>query len=645
MPQPQTRPAPRTARFGGLDGLRAIAVGLVLCYHLFPPLLPGGFLGVDVFFVMSGFLITSLLLREYELGGRIRLGAFWRRRARRLLPALGLVLLVSTALALPVGGDLLVGIGQQIAGAAFFVSNWVFIANGADYFARDTPELFRNMWSLAIEEQFYIVLPLVVLLLVRLRSRPSRAIPLAALGLASAALMFELSRAGVDPTRIYFGSDSHTFGLLLGAAMAAVLHRPEASEVLNPGPLRQLAAAAAALAGLAVLGWLAATLSEGSPASFQWGFQLATAAALLVVWAVTRPGAWVGRALDAPPLRWVGERSYGIYLWHWPLLLICAGALGPDLEWLVAPLALAATVLAAALSYRFVEQPVRRFGLRRSLRMLVRVGDHTPRRRFVAIGLAAVVAVAAPAAVVAIVTAPQQSSAAEAIARGQEALERSRAAQQADEGRSGRGERSEGASETGKTENPAPGKGSGGGAKEQSAEPAPLSPDGRDLVAVGDSVMLASLPELEAAYPGISIDAAVSRGMGTGAEIVTGLSSQGSLRGVLVVGLGTNGPVQAEDLDTIRASAGTRPVVLVNAHADRDWIPSVNQLLTDYAAAHRGVVVADWTGSVTGVPDALAGDDIHPNPSGGEIYAGSVQRALEELQSPGEGIGFGLPRR
>jgi lysophospholipase L1-like esterase len=103
--------------------------------------------------------------------------------------------------------------------------------------------------------------------------------------------------------------------------------------------------------------------------------------------------------------------------------------------------------------------------------------------------------------------------------------------------------------------------------------------------------------------------------------------------------------VQAEDLDTIRASAGTRPVVLVNAHADRDWIPGVNQLLTDYAAAHRGVVVADWTGSVTGVPDALAGDDIHPNPSGGEIYAGSVQRALKELQSPGEGIGFGLPRR
>ncbi|WP_024356795.1 acyltransferase family protein [Leucobacter chironomi] len=655
MITPQPSPAPRTARFGGLDGLRALAVGLVLCYHLFPSLLPGGFLGVDVFFAMSGFLITSLLLREYEVDGRIRLGVFWRRRARRLLPALGLVLLVSTALALAVGGDLLVGIRQQIAGAVFFVSNWVFIANGADYFARDTPELFRNTWSLAIEEQFYIVLPLLVLLLVRLRSRASRALPLAALGLASAALMVALSQAGADPTRIYFGSDSHTFGLLLGAAMAAVLHRPAAVETADPGALRQLVSGVAAVVGLGVLGWLALTLAEGSPASFQWGFQLATGASLLVVWAVTRPGAWIGRALDAPPLRWVGERSYGIYLWHWPLLLICAAALNADLEWLVAPLTLAATILAAALSYRFVEQPVRRFGLRRSLRLLVRPSDHTPRRRFVAVVLGVVVAVTAPLAVTALVTAPQQSSAAEAIARGQEALERSR--QQTDEAEAGdaRGEaKAREGSGTGS------GAGSGAAAEKQpgaekapgaagssktAAEAPPVSPEGRDLVAVGDSVMLASLPELEAVYPGISVDAAVSRGMGAGAEIVTELASQSALRGVLVVGLGTNGPVQPEDLDTIRRAAGTRPLVLVNAHADRDWIPGVNELLTSYAAAHRGVVVADWTGAVTGVPDALAGDDIHPNPSGGEIYAAAVQRALDEVQRPGEAVGFALPRR
>lgn len=636
----------RTGRFGGLDGLRAIAVGLVLWYHLFPSSLPGGFLGVDVFFVISGFLITSFLLREIDLRGGIRLGAFWRRRARRLLPALALVLLVSTGAALLIGGDLLVGIAAQLAGATFFVSNWVFIANGADYFARDTPELFRNTWSLSIEEQFYILLPLLVLALVRMRSRGSRVLPLAALGLVSAALMFELSLSGADPTRVYFGSDSHTFGLLLGAAMAMLLHRPAAEAAAeSPGPARQLGYGAAALAGMAVLGWLAWTLPEGSPASFQGGFQLATAASMAIIWGVTRRGAWIGTALDVQPLRWIGERSYGIYLWHWPLLLVFGAAFGAGAGWIIPVLTLLVTVLFAALSHSFVEQPVRRFGLRRSLRLLFRIGDHSRRQRLVAAGLGAVLAVTVPATAYAVATAPQQTSAAEAIARGQAALE---------EGRGGPAEGD--AAAPGAAEQPAHEGGSKGGAADgaadgteadggPSAPPPPVSPDGRDISAVGDSVMLASLPELEQALPGIAVDAAVSRGMGAGVGIVSDLSSQGALRSVLVIGLGTNGPVQPEELEAIRQLAGERPVVLVNAHADRDWIPGVNERLADFAAVHRGVVVADWNGSVTGVPDALAGDDIHPNPSGGEIYASSVRHALEELQQPGEAIGFALPRR
>ncbi|QBE48091.1 acyltransferase family protein [Leucobacter triazinivorans] len=644
----------RSRRFGGLDGLRAIAVGLVVWYHLFPAALPGGFLGVDVFFVISGFLITSLLLREIQQHGRIRLGAFWRRRARRLLPALALVLLVSTGAALLVGGDLLVGIAGQLGGAAFFVSNWVYIATGADYFARDTPELFRNTWSLSIEEQFYIVLPLLLLVLVRARGRGARALSLVILGLLSAALMWGLSLAGVDPTRIYFGSDSHTFGLFLGAAMAVLLHRGAQS----PAPdqmsrSRQLITGGTALVGMGVLGWLAWTLPEAGPASFEGGFQLATAAALAIVWGVTRPGAWAGRALDAAPLRWIGERSYGIYLWHWPLLIIFGAAFGSGAGWIVPALTLLVTLLFASASYRFVEQPVRRFGLRRSLRLLVRTGDHSRRQRLVAIGLGALLAATVPATAYAVVTAPQQSSAAAAVARGQAALERSGTDAAETPGPTD-AERDAGSAPEKPATATAPGSdepeahrgpASPPAAGEDAAAAIPISPDGRDISAVGDSVMLASLPELEQALPGIAVDAAVSRGMGAGVGIVSELSSQGTLRSVLVVGLGTNGPVQPEDLEAIRQTAGVRPVVLVNAHADRDWIPGVNQTLADFAAAHRGIVLADWDGAVSGVPDALAGDDIHPNPSGGEIYAASVQRALDELQQPGEALGFALPRR
>ena len=623
MTAPRT-PPPRAQRFSGLDGLRAIAVALVLVYHLFPGVLPGGFLGVDVFFAISGFLITSLLLRELEAHGRIRLLAFWQRRARRLLPALALVLLVCTSLALLVQGDLLVRIGSQLAGASLFVSNWVFIANGADYFARDTPELFRNTWSLSIEEQFYILLPLLVIALWRLRSRVTRAVPLVVLGIASAALMFELSVQGADPTRIYFGSDTHTFGLLLGAAAATLLQRT-GNAVRRPNGLPiQILSIVAALAGFVTLGTLAWTLVEGSPASFQGGFQLATVAALVVIIAVTREGVWVGRALDVQPLRWIGERSYGIYLWHWPLLLLIGAAGGPwtgqpAAPWIVGGLTLVATVLISAASYRFIEQPVRTLGLRGAVRRLTQVRPSSaPSTRAIAITLVALLGVTVPATGFAIATAPQLSSAAGAIARGEAMLD-------------------EGTVTHSAAPKPKP--------KPTTSAPPQITPEGRDISAIGDSVMLASLPELSAALPDISVDAEVSRGLGAGLEIVSGLEAQGTLRGVLVVGLGTNGPINVDDLESLRQLAGARPVVLINAHGDREWIPGVNQLLTDFADSYRGVVVADWDGTVTNIPDALADDGIHPNPSGGEIYAASIADALVALQTPQERLGFSLPRR
>ncbi len=665
MPPTPSQPRPRPARFGGLDGLRALAVGLVLVYHLFPRALPGGFLGVDIFFVISGFLITSLLLHEYQTRGRIGLGAFWRRRARRLLPALAIVLLVTTSLAALGGGDLLVGVGRQLAGTAFFVSNWLFISQGANYFERDTPELFRNTWSLSIEEQFYIVLPLLILLLTRLRGRSTRAIILGSLGITSAALMAWLSLQGGEPTRVYFGSDTHTFGLFWGAALAALVQPAPtrgritaspagaarnadsahlaAAALRPPGFGRTWGTAALAVLSLGVLGWLAVTLPEGSPESFEWGFQLATGAAVLLVWAVTRPGVAVGRALDVQPLRWVGERSYGLYLWHWPLLLIFTEMFPGAHPALVPVITLLATFGAAALSFTYVEQPVRRFGVRRSLSMLVRGAAHTPRQRTVAIAIGALCLVTVPGVAYAVATAPAQSSAAAAIERGQQALDKAQAAPP----ETSEPPAAKSADPEQKTHRPGPvTQGPEAPPRESSAPPAPLLPQGHDITAVGDSVMLASLPELEEAFPGIFVDAAVSRGMGAGVELTTEWANAGELRSVLIVGLGTNGPVAAEELDQMYALAGAEhPMALVNAHAERDWIPGVNAELARFAEAHRGVVVADWTGAVAGVPDALAGDDIHPNPSGGEIYAGAITAALLELQEPGEAIGFALPRR
>jgi peptidoglycan/LPS O-acetylase OafA/YrhL len=638
-PAPLARP-----RYAGLDGLRAIAVSLVLVYHLFPKLLPGGFLGVDVFFSISGFLITSLLLTEWSRTGKIRLVDFWQRRARRLLPALGLVLIISTTAALAVGGDLLVGIGRQIAGATLFVSNWTSIAAGSDYFARDAPELFRNTWSLGIEEQFYLLLPLLLLLLLRLPGRGgavARPIAFGVLGIASAVLMAAWSFADVEPSRVYFGSETHSFGLLLGAALACVLHTRTTTHEAPERPRRQWPLSLAASLGFATLGFLALTLKEGSPESFRGGMQLATLASLVVIGSVTRPGLRVSRVLDVLPMRWVGERSYGIYLWHWPILMIAQAALGP---WsgsgvgLVSTAfgVLALTLTLAQLSYRYVEQPVRQSGLRRSLRQLVRLGGATRRQRVVAAVLAVIVLAGVPATVTAIATAPGVTSAEAAIERGRAGLE---------------------ATESSATQDPA---GDDPTAAEQDRsgqiadskqgpladpEAPPVGPTGGQLTAIGDSVMLASAPELAALFPGISIDAEVSRGLGDGVGLAQGQQATGELRYALIVGLGTNGPIDAGDLDALRTLTGARPLVLVNAHAERDWVPGVNEMLAGYAATHRGVAVADWTGSISQQPDLLAGDGIHPGSAGGAVYAAAVQAALNQLNEPSEATGYSGPRR
>ncbi|MDO9589606.1 MAG: acyltransferase, partial [Microcella sp.] len=212
------------ARLAGLDGLRALAIVLVLAYHLFPGLAPGGFIGVDIFLVVSGYLITALLIAEHRADGRIRLKRFWARRARRLLPALVVVVAVTTTIAAVIGGDVLVGIGWQLAGALTFSSNWWSIANGSSYLDQTSPELFRHFWSLAVEEQFYLLWPLAVIALLAVPLRHLRiALPLAIAVASAVAMALLAGDPAVDPTpasAAYYSTLTHGFGLLLGAGLA-----------------------------------------------------------------------------------------------------------------------------------------------------------------------------------------------------------------------------------------------------------------------------------------------------------------------------------------------------------------------------------------------------------------------------------------
>ncbi|HET8928471.1 MAG TPA: acyltransferase family protein [Microbacterium sp.] len=626
-----------TGRLSGLDGLRAIAVSLVVIYHLFPQWwLHGGFIGVDVFFVISGFLITTLLLNENDKTGTIRLVPFWQRRARRLLPALAVLVTVCASAAWLIGGDVLVKMGSQIVGAATFSYNWVSLAAGTSYFTQDTPELFRNLWSLAVEEQFYVLWPLVLPLFLLLPWGWLRsAVALIAAG-ASAVWMGALILGGADMTRPYFGTDSHSFGILLGVAVAFALRRvvrnPSGWMLRLPARILTLIIGVAAVVGLIAVGLVPAGSGIATfPGTLAAASLLSAVAIIAGVW----PRSWFGPAIDVQPLRWIGDRSYGIYLWHWPLIVLLMAWLegtGPGFSVPIAigAAALAITLIAAELSYRFIEQPVRRLGFRGSFALLGRRLAGAPAARLGAFaGLAAWVLVIG-GTTAAIAAAPQMTSAEEVVAAGQDALDEADASSPPATPETAEPEASspppspspvvtDPVVDPGATDKPIP------------PEPTPIAGD--EVTAVGDSVMLASAKALLDRFPGISVDATVSRSMWAAPTLLRGLERDGKLRQYVVLALGTNGPIAAQPMGEVLDIIGPdRRLILVDAYAPRSWIKGVNHDLRAFAAAHDNVVVADWSGAIGDHVDLLAGDHIHPGGGGGKLFAETVGAALDHAE-------------
>jgi peptidoglycan/LPS O-acetylase OafA/YrhL len=355
-----------------LDGLRAFAVASVLAFHGGLNHFHGGFLGVDVFFALSGFLITSLLISEFDGRSKISLGRFYLRRAKRLLPALLLVIVavcVVTMWVSPPG--LFPGLYSDVLAAFFYFSNWHLMGGSSNYFTLlSPPSPLTHTWSLAIEEQFYIVWPLIVLGVLRLRHRVSTLGALAATGaVASAALMFYGHQHGWSVDRLYYGTDTHAEGLLLGAATACALFayrkRPPSTSGCDLTTYLKYAGPIAMIAGLLIMqrahgssGWM-----------FEGGFlAMALCSSVSVAYLVTWPTTYVARALAWRPLVYVGQISYGIYLWHYPIFHWLTSYQTGLSEWPLFALRVAISVATAALSFHLVEMPIRRGAWPHSLR-------------------------------------------------------------------------------------------------------------------------------------------------------------------------------------------------------------------------------------------------------------------------------------
>ena len=599
-------PPPPRSHLAGLDGLRGVAVLLVVAYHAMPERLPGGFVGVDVFFVLSGFLITALLLREKEQTGAVRLRRFWVRRVRRLVPALVLMLTLVSAATLMVGHDTGSGLRSQVVGALTWTSNWIQIHQGWSYSEQHLPPLLNHLWSLGIEEQFYVLWPLLLLAALVVLKRRVSLYAVVALALVSIALMGFWYQGG-DPNRAYMGLDSHAFGLLLGAALAlsAAPHLVGSTGLDGPPPgasSRRRTLLGALGVGSVVA--FAALVAWDSDANFLGGLGLVSLASVAVIHAAANPGP-VASVLGWAPLRWLGERSYGLYLWHWPLIVFAVRLAPPTEAELAGCLAVAVAVVLAAISYRWVEVPMCRDGIGATLRrwrtaLRDRSAGGVRGSRFVAAATAFTFVLAGAA----MWEAPAESDVENMLRVGQEVVIDS-------------------VDDIESTPDPVP---------EPSASARACQPvaEGSPVTAFGDSVTVAIAPVLMGRRPGSVAVATVGWQYGDVAAALRQVAAEGQLQPAVVIATGTNGTIDAADLDSLVSNelAGRQVALVTPSVPGRSWSDQAVQAVHQVAAAHDNVRLVDWNGLAVQHPELTASDRVHPNAQGQNVFNDLLSQAL-----------------
>lgn len=593
--------APRLPYMPGVDGLRALAVGAVVVYHFGAAWLPGGFLGVDVFLVISGYLITSLLLAELRQSGRIDLKRFWLRRCRRLLPALFLMLaVVMLAMVIFHPGEVAQLHGALLASMGY-VANWYFAFANVPYFEQfGRPSVLQHLWSLAVEEQFYLLWPPIMAVGMTLFGRRHLLIGVLAGIVGSTILSWVLYEPLVDPSRIYYGTDTRAVGLLAGVALAFLwpAHRLRPLPVGRPRLVLNLVGAA----GLAGLLALMLTLGDLDALLYRGGFLMVAVTTAAVLAVVAHPSSLLGRAFGLTPLVWLGVRSYGIYLWHWPVLMLTRANQdvpfgGPGLIVLQIALMLGA----AALSYHYVEQPFRRHGIA-GTREAIRRWNVSPKPAVRYATPAVCVGLLALAVTVAVL--PRETPKIPGLT-SETALAQQQAANLA-------------------AARPGP---SGRSATVDQTPPPAGERAWKPVLAVGDSVMLGASPKLLPALGrGGVIDAHVSRQFDVGAGIVEDRVAALKPKTV-VIHLGNNGYIPFQGLESLLKRLKSVPrVVLVNVRVPLPWQDSVNDALAYAAKRYPNVVLVDWN-AASKDPTLLA-DGTHMTPEGARLYAKLIARAV-----------------
>ncbi|MBV9542578.1 MAG: acyltransferase family protein, partial [Alphaproteobacteria bacterium] len=541
--------------------------------------------------------------------GRLSLGDFYIRRARRLLPASYLMTVLVVLVAWRIAPDDLPRLRDEGFASIAYLTNWELIESGKSYFADIARQpLLLHLWSLAIEEQYYLLWAPVVFFLLPRVGRKRLGIGAAVLAVASVGLMAFKARqigypeSGADPTRLYFGTDTHGFALIIGSVLGMFWRPNQQQRMTNPAVGEGVfLAGLAALAGtVAMFVWL----NEAVSWLYPWGFLLSAMTSAVLIAAATYRSSGFGAFLDQQPLRWLGERSYGIYLWHWPIFMLTRPDL--DLRWdaqWIFLLRVGLTLGISAVSYTYVEQPIRHGLVDRLIRDL-RSGDLFQRNRQTArtIAVTATVFIAIGAVVAILITAPNVSAPAKDVI----------------------------AAMGGKVDEAT------AGIIVPKAIPTPAKPDtrtaldafyGPDVTAIGDSVLLGASATFTKKLVGSHIYAKVGWQAASVLNQIQALVDAKALTPVVLVHLGTNGYVTEEQLrKMLSLLADRKRVLLVNSHVPRRWMDENNNLMEQLAREYPNVVLIDWRDTSEGQPDFFVSDGVHLTVSGMRAFVGEIMR-------------------
>jgi len=592
-----TTASKQSTRILELDGLRALAVLSVILYHCdITGLANAGFFGVDIFFTISGFIITATLAKDYRKYGKLDLWEFYFRRVKRLMPPV-LVLITGAYLAYlaflttdKISQEASAAMLQDLPYALFFGANWWQIVDGQNYFD-SAPNLLKHLWSLAVEEQFYFVWPPIAYALLRYANARAVGYYALLLALLSTAWMAYLYATGVDTSghnRLYLGTDTHAMGLLIGAALGAFWD-PWAAPAKARQRFGLQALAVAALVGLLYLMY---KINTSDPARFQGLFLLVPVLTCVVMYAtISLPAFFLSKILRDPFSQWMGSRSYSLYLVHWPVFVwMRSHDHGGASDWLVLMASISIVVAIAELLYRAVEVNVKAFHFKKP--------GSRPRKL-------AILAYVLFAGVLSLLAVHESDQRAAALAESK-------------------------AKTTAPAIAPAPVTPPPPIAPVDTAEAgmdasAPVS-GGDEMYAIGDSVLLGASHYLSKAIPGIAIDAKVGRQASEGSLAIKTWRSHGARASTVVVHLGTNGYInESQYRKLLEELADRKSVILINLRAKRRWTAPNNEIIGRLAGEFSNVRVVDWHALSDNHPEFFVTDGIHLTQKGIVALTGRIK--------------------